>query len=525
LQRGTIPANLHFETPNSHIPFDELRLKVVDEATEWPATGRPRRAGVSSFGFGGTNAHVVLEQGPEACVLEPPAAVPAVTTLVVTGKNTDRMAEMATMLADWMTDAGAQVPLADVAHTLDHHRAHQATFGTVCAADRAEAVAGLRALAAGQSPTGVVGPHQGACGSGTVFVYSGQGSQWAGMGRQLLADEPAFAAAVTELEPDFVAEVGFSLHDVLASGQELTGIERIQPVLVGVQLALTALWRSYGVEPDAVIGHSMGEVTAAVVAGALSPAEGVRVIARRSQVMSRRADKGAIALLELNAHAAEALIADFPGVTVAVYASPRQTVVAGPTEAVDAVIAGAIQQNTFARRVNVDVASHHAMMDPILPELREALAVWRRGFRSSRSSAQSRMPVPRRCSMPTTGWPTCVTRSGSARPSPPRRHHCTFIEISPHPVLTKAISDTLDDRVPATHITTASARCSVTLTTPSHSTRTSTQHTPSGRHSASTRRSRTPPSRPLPGATPGIGSTSHLRCPPTGLVCAVGDGR
>ena len=124
---------------------------MVDEATEWPVTGRPRRAGVSSFGFGGTNAHVVLEQGPEACAVEPPAAVPAVTTLVVTGKNADRMAEMATMLADWMTDAGAQVPLADVAHTLDHHRAHQATFGTVCAADRAEAIAGLRALAAGQS--------------------------------------------------------------------------------------------------------------------------------------------------------------------------------------------------------------------------------------------------------------------------------------------------------------------------------------------------------------------------------------
>ncbi len=136
------------------------------------------------------------------------------------------------------------------------------------------------------------------------------------------------------------------------------------------------------------------------------------------------------------------------------------------------------------------------------------------------------MPVPHRCSMPTTGWPTCVTRSGSARPSPPpapptapssrsARTQCSPRQF-PTPLMT---------RVPATHITTASARCSATLTTPSHSTRTSTQHTPSGRHSASTRRSRTPPSRPLPGATPGIGSTSHLRCPPTGLVCAVGDGR
>ena len=146
-----------------------------------------------------------------------------------------------------------------------------------------------------------MGPHEGSCRSGTVFVYSGQGSQWAGMGRQLLADEPAFAAAVAELEPVFVEQVGFSLRQVLAGGEPVVGIERIQPVLVGVQLALTALWRSHGVTPDAVIGHSMGEVSAAVVAGALSAAEGLRVIATRSKMMARLAGQGAMALLELDA--------------------------------------------------------------------------------------------------------------------------------------------------------------------------------------------------------------------------------
>jgi phthiocerol/phenolphthiocerol synthesis type-I polyketide synthase D len=127
----------------------------------------------------------------------------------------------------------------------------------VCAGDRAEAVAGLRALAEAR-PTRRGGPHQPVTGPGTVFLYSGQGSQWAGMGRELLTTEPAFAAAVDELEPDFVAQVGFSLRGVLESGEPVVGIDRIQPVLVGMQLALTALWRSYGVEPDAVIGHSMG---------------------------------------------------------------------------------------------------------------------------------------------------------------------------------------------------------------------------------------------------------------------------
>ncbi len=305
----------------------------------------------------------------------------------------------------------------------------------------------MRALAAGRPAPGVVAPHEGPCGPGTVFVYSGQGSQWAGMGRQLLADEPAFAAAVAELEPVFVEQVGFSLQQVLAAGEPVVGIERIQPVLVGMQLALTALWRSYGVEPDAVIGHSMGEVTAAVVAGALSPADGLKVIATRSRLMSRLAGQGAMALLELDAEATEALIADYPEVTVAVYASPRQTVIAGPPEQVDAVIAVVSRRRTgwrggsrwtWPRIIRIDrsdparVAHGAGGFD----------AEQRRRFRCHHHRRPT--PAPRRRSMPTTGWPTCATRCGSARPSPPPApSHATFIEISPHPLLTHAITDTL----------------------------------------------------------------------------------
>ena len=319
-------------------------------------------------------------------------------------------------------------------------------FATVCARDRGEAVAGLRALAAGQAAVGVVGPHEGPCRPGTVFVYSGQGSQWAGMGRQLLADEPAFAAAVAELEPVFVAQTGFSLQQVLAGGEPVTGIDRIQPVLVGMQLALTALWRSYGVEPDAVIGHSMGEVTAAVVAGALTVAEGLQVIATRSRLMARLSGQGAMALLELDAADTEALIAEHPQVTVAVYASPRQTVIAGPPEQIDQLIAVVAGQDRLARRVDVDVASHHPIIDPVLPELRAMLA----GL------------APKSPSIP------IITTVDSAGPTPafdaehwaanlrnPVRfsqaiatagqHHATFIEISPHPLLAYAIKDILAD--------------------------------------------------------------------------------
>ena len=445
VQRGHIPPNQHFETPNPHIPFQQMRLKVVAEQTDWPGAG-PRRAGVSSFGIGGTNAHVVIEQAPDVVVPVADSVGPAVSTLVVSGKSVGRVGSWAAVLADWMEDAGAGVGLAAVAHTLNHHRARHVKFATVCAGDRAQAVAGLRAVAAGAPGPGVVLAHEGSCGSGTVFVYSGQGSQWPGMGRRLLADEPAFAAAVAELEPDFVAQTGFSLHGVLAGGEPVAGIERVQPVLVGVQLALTALWRSYGVVPDAVIGHSMGEVSAAVVAGVLTPAEGLAVIATRSRLLAGLSGQGAMALLELGAEATEALLGGYPDVCVAVYASPRQTVIAGPPAQVDAVIAAVSADNRLARRIDVDVAGHHAIVDPILPELRAGLA--------------GLAPQPARIPMLSTvdgvgASPSCDAEYWVANLRNPVRFgravaaagasHTMFIEVSPHPLLTYAISDTLGD--------------------------------------------------------------------------------
>ena len=441
----SIPRNLHFTRWNRAIDPAPTRFFVPTETTPWPTASSPRRAAVSSFGLGGTNAHIVLEQPPVPVPAPTPTAAP-VSTLLVSGKTPQRTADWAATLADWLADQiadGAGVPLADIAHTLARHRPRYAKAAAVCARDHAQALAGLRALAAGEPADGVV-TEISATGPGTVFVYSGQGSQWAGMGRQLLADEPAFAAAVAELEPDFVAEVGFSLHEVISGGQPVTGIDRIQPVLVGVQLALTALWRSYGVEPDAVIGHSMGEVTAAVVAGALTPAEGLRVIATRSALMARLSGQGAMALLELDAESAEALIADHPDVTIAVYASPRQTVIAGPPEPVDRIVAAVAAQNRLARRIEVDVASHHPTIDPILDELRSALS--------------GLAPKP-----PTI--PILSTVDGIAAPAFDAHHwvanlrhpvrfaqtvaaagarHATFVEISPHPLLTHAISDTVD---------------------------------------------------------------------------------
>jgi acyl transferase domain-containing protein len=216
-------------------------------------------------------------------------------------------------------------------------------------------------------------------------------------------------------------------------------------VLVGVQLALTALWRSYGVEPDAVIGHSMGEVSAAVVAGALSPAEGLQVIATRSRLMARLAGQGAMALLELDAEATEALITDYPGVTVAVYAAPQQTVVAGPVEQVEALIAVVAGRDRLARRIEVDVASHHLIIDPILPELRMELSDLAPKtptipFISTVAGTAGSAPV-----LDADYWVANVRKPVrfSDAVAAAGTEHGMFVEVSPHPVLTYAIDETL----------------------------------------------------------------------------------
>ncbi|MFQ1627836.1 phthiocerol type I polyketide synthase PpsB [Mycobacterium tuberculosis] len=451
VQRATIPPNLHFSQWNPAIDAASTRFFVPTQNSPWPTAEGPRRAAVSSFGLGGTNAHVIIEQGSELAPVSEGGEDTGVSTLVVTGKTAQRMAATAQVLADWMEGPGAEVAVADVAHTVNHHRARQATFGTVVARDRAQAIAGLRALAAGQHAPGVVSHQDGSPGPGTVFVYSGRGSQWAGMGRQLLADEPAFAAAVAELEPVFVEQAGFSLRDVIATGKELVGIEQIQLGLIGMQLTLTELWRSYGVRPDLVIGHSMGEVAAAVVAGALTPAEGLRVTATRARLMAPLSGQGGMALLGLDAAATEALIADYPQVTVGIYNSPRQTVIAGPTEQIDELIARVRAQNRFASRVNIEVAPHNPAMDALQPAMRSELADLTPrtptiGIISTTYADLHTQPI-----FDAEHWATNMRNPvrfqqaiASAGSGADGAYH-TFIEISAHPLLTQAIADTLED--------------------------------------------------------------------------------
>ena len=334
-----------------------------------------------------------------------------------------------------------------------------------------------------------------------MFVYSGRGSQWAGMGRQLLADEPAFAAAIAELEPVFrCSRPGFRCTRCSPAASELVGIEQIQLGLIGMQLALTELWRSYGVTPTLVIGHSMGEVAAAVVAGALTPAEGLRVTATRSRLMAPLSGQGGMAMLGLDVAATEALIADYPQVTLGIYNSPRQTVIAGPTDQIEELIDRVRAQNRFASRVNIEVAPHNPAMDALQPAMRAELADLHpttptipiisttyedldthRVFDAEHWATNMRNPVR---------FQQAITAAGTDPPHLHRNQRTPTADPSHHRNPAQR---------PARNASTpASAPCSATPTTPSLSAPTSTRpHHPPAADSASARATPPNPHHPV----------------------------
>jgi polyketide synthase 5 len=304
LQHGVIPQNLHFTRLPDELLQIETNLFVPQENTPWPTNGHtPRRAAASAYGFSGTNAHAILEQAPETPdtnaqhIGDVDAATTRPQLFALSSTSADELRRTAGRLADWV-QAHDDVVLPDLAYTLARRRAHRPVRTAVIASSQPELTEALREVADGDTP------YQAAAGQddqGPVWVFSGQGSQWAAMGAQLLATEPVFAATVAQAEPLIARESGFSVTEAMSAQEIVTGQDRIQPTLFTMQVALAATMRSYGVRPSAVIGHSLGEAAAAVVAGALSLEDGLRVICRRSRLMSRIAGAGATASVELPA--------------------------------------------------------------------------------------------------------------------------------------------------------------------------------------------------------------------------------
>ena len=374
---GVVPHNLRFSRLPDELAQIGTNLFVPQENVPWPSDDhRPRRAAVSAYGFSGTNAHAILEQAPqtsetaEAEAAASPSRAPLLLPLSSTSAS--ELRRTAGRLADWL-QTHDEVALPDLAYTLARRRGHRPVRTTVVAGSLGDLAAGLRGIADGETP------YQAAVGRddrGPVWVFSGHGSQWPAMGADLLADEPVFAATVAAAEPLIAQESGFSVTEAMTAPQAMTGVDRVQPTLFAMQIALAATMKSYGARPGAVIGHSLGEVAAAVVAGALSLADGVRVICATSRLMARIAGSGAMALVEKPAQQvlSELMAGGITDVVISVVASPESTIIGGATETVRELVDAWQARAVMAREVVTDLAWHTPLVQPILDELSEALA-------------------------------------------------------------------------------------------------------------------------------------------------------
>ncbi|MEV0227845.1 type I polyketide synthase, partial [Streptomyces sp. NPDC050704] len=379
LRHGTLPKTLHVDAPSGEVDWSAGAVELLTEAREWPEVGRARRAGVSSFGISGTNVHLILEQAPEPQSqtqprTEPEAEPPSFTgpvPLTLSGHTETALRAQAARLADRLT-RHEDLPLDSVALSLAVSRAVFGHRAVVVGEGHEGLLRGLSAVAEGRPDAGVVSGRAGD--GGVVFVFPGQGSQWAGMAVELLESSPVFAARMGECEQALSAFVDWSLTEVLRGGGELDRVDVVQPVLWAVMVSLAEVWRSYGVEPAAVVGHSQGEIAAAVVAGAVTLEDGAKVVALRSQAILALSGQGAMASVQLPVDDVRALAAVVDGrVEVAAVNGPSSVVVAGAPADVDEVVAEAVGQGARARRVEVDYASHSVQVEEIRDELLDVL--------------------------------------------------------------------------------------------------------------------------------------------------------
>ncbi|NUS55967.1 MAG: SDR family NAD(P)-dependent oxidoreductase, partial [Streptomycetaceae bacterium] len=376
IRHRQLPRTLHIDAPSSHIDWSTGGIRLLTEHRDWPVHGdRPRRAGVSAFGVSGTNAHVIVEeaQPAEAAPAEDgvPTAVEGAVPWPISAATDSARRAQAARLHDYASEQPA-LDLTGVGYALATSRGLLPERAVVVAADPASVRDGLAALSRGESRPGVV--------TGTadvegrrVFVFPGQGAQWVGMGRELSASSPVFAEALGEVAEALAPFVDWSLPDVLRDEAPLDRVDVVQPVSFAVMVALARVWQSFGVVPDAVVGHSQGEIAAAHVAGVLSLEDAAAVVALRSQSIARGlAGRGGMVSVAVSADRIRERLGE--GVELAAVNGPSSVVVAGDPAALDALVTGYETEGVRVRRIPVDYASHTSHVEAIEEELAQVLA-------------------------------------------------------------------------------------------------------------------------------------------------------
>ncbi|WP_067186442.1 type I polyketide synthase [Microtetraspora niveoalba] len=451
LRHGMLPPTLHVDEPTPHVDWSAGAVELLVEPLAWPPTDGPRRAGVSSFGGSGTNAHAILEQAPDPGDEDraPRRALDAELPFLLSGRGPEALRAQAVRLAD-LLDTRPETDLGDLAYSLAGTRTSFEERAVVMAGDREVLRERLARLAGGEAPEGVL---KGAAVAGrTVFVFAGQGSQWAGMAAELLDSSPVFAESIAACDEALAPYTDWSLVDVVRGVEGAPSLERVdvvQPALFAMMVSLAALWRSWGVEPDAVIGHSQGEIAAACVIGALSLEDAARVVALRSQAITALSGSGGMMSVALPAGSVRDRIGAWDGrISVAAVNGPASVVVAGEVAALEEFVASCEADRVRVRRIAVDYASHSAQVERLEAGLIAALD----GIRPRESETSFYSTVLGRWTDTTELDAAYWYRNlrGTVEFEQAVRDvagegYRHFVEISPHPVHTVAVQETLED--------------------------------------------------------------------------------
>ncbi|WP_411101162.1 beta-ketoacyl synthase N-terminal-like domain-containing protein, partial [Streptomyces sp. x-45] len=379
MRHGVLPRTLHVDEPTPQVDWESGRVRLLDEAREWPEAGRPRRAGVSSFGISGTNAHVILEQAPVEEAAEdggteeaPAAQTDGLVVWPVSAKTPGALREQAVRLAAYVRDAGEDLDAAAVAHTLTHGRARFDVRAAVLGQTRADLLAGVEALAAGEAHPSLV---SGAVAGGrTVFLFTGQGAQRPGMGRDLYEGEPVFAAAFDEVCDRF--ELPVPLKDVVfgTDAELLNQTQYAQAALFALQVALFRLAEHHGLVPEVLLGHSIGELAAAFVAGVWSLEDACRLVGARGRLMQAARSGGAMVMIAASEDEVAAVLEGREGVSLAAVNAAESVVVSGDTEEVAEVAGHFTALGRRTKALHVSHAFHSAHMDGALEEFAQVAA-------------------------------------------------------------------------------------------------------------------------------------------------------
>jgi epothilone polyketide synthase D len=386
LGHEAIPPNLHFTRPSPHIAWEDLRVRVPTARVAWPRTETPRIAGVSSFGFSGTNAHIIVEEAPSVQEAEAAEGLPA-SILVVSGKTESALSAQASRYADWL--AACKEPVADVCYTAANAREHFPHRLAIVSGTKAGLREGLQRFVAGESRPGCAVGNSSAGRSKLAFLFTGQGAQYVGMGRQLYETQPVFRDVLSRCDALLRGELERPLLSVLFgdsfSGEALAGAPGrasdldetayTQPCLFALEYALAELWRCWGVEPEMVLGHSVGEYVAACVAGVFSLEDGVKLISARGRLMQGLArDAGTMAAVAASQEQVSRVLQGYAGsVVIATVNGPASVVISGERGAVELACAELNAAGARSKPLSVSHAFHSALMEPILDEF-EAVA-------------------------------------------------------------------------------------------------------------------------------------------------------